>query len=175
MRIIIEASPEEYAALIKDLSEGNELSQKAAALFSVIKTRGTTIKPMPIGNLWDDFTWPAIHLFDIIRVHHSEETEDFFSIAMTELVKSHYRKFGIKSLQISRIVGGARQTTNKYSQQPILQIHKSGNDKIVTASKRFLDGFYELMKNWLTQYVQNLEQRGFPLPGDENSYESPAN
>jgi len=113
MRIIIEASPEEYAALIKDLSEGNELSQKAAALFSVIKTRGTTIKPMPIGNLWDDFTWPAIHLFDIIRVHHSEETEDFFSIAMTELVKSHYRKFGIKSLQISRIVGGARQTTNK--------------------------------------------------------------
>ena len=34
MRIIIEASPEEYAALIKDLSEGNELSQKAAALFS---------------------------------------------------------------------------------------------------------------------------------------------
>jgi hypothetical protein len=78
------------------------LSQKAAALFSVIKTGGTTIKPMPVGNLWDDFTWPVIHLFDIIRVHHSEETEDFFSIAMTELVKSHYRKFGIKSLQISR-------------------------------------------------------------------------
>jgi hypothetical protein len=93
---------------------------------------------------------------------------------MTELVKSHYRKFGIKSLQISRIIGGARQITNKYSQQPILQIHKAGNDKIVTASKRFLDGFYELMKNWLTQYLQNLEQRGFPLPGDENSYESPA-
>jgi hypothetical protein len=174
MRIIIEASPEEYTALIKDLSEGNSLSQKAAALFSVIKTRETTIKPLPAGNIWDDFTWPAIHLFDIIRVHHSEETEDFYSLSMTELVENHYRKFGIKPLQISRIVGGARQTTNKYSQQPILQLHKAGNDKIVTASKKFLDGFYELLKNWLNQYLQNLEQRGFPLPGDEKSYEPPA-
>ncbi len=174
MRIIIEASPEEYAALIKDLSEGNSLSQKAAALFSVIKTGETTIKPMSVDNIWDDFTWPAIHLFDIIRVHHSEETEDYFSLTMTELVENHYRKFGIKPLQISRIVGGARQTTNKYSQRPILQLHKTSNDKIVIASKIFLDGFYELMKNWLTQYLQNLEQRGFPLPGDESSYESPA-
>ena len=173
MRIIIEASPEEYAALIKDLSKGNSLSKKAARLFSVIKTRETTIKPMPGGNIWDDFTWPAIHLFDIIRVHHSEETEDYYSIAMTDLVENHYRKYGIKPLQISRIVGGARQTTNKYSQQPILQLHNTGNDKIVTASKKFLGGFYGLMKNWLNQYLQNLEQRGFLLPGDESSYELP--
>ena len=173
MRIIIEASPEEYAALIKDLSKGNSFSKKAAALFSVIKARETTIKPMPIGNIFDDFTWPAIHLFDIIRVHHTEETEDYFSLSMTELIKNHYRKFGIKPVQISRIVGGARQTTNKYSQQPILQLHKVGNDKIVRASKRFLDGFYELMKNWMGQYLQNLEQRGFRLPGDERSYKLP--
>ena len=173
MRIIIEASPEEYATLIRDLSEGNNLSQKAAALFSVIKNRETTIKPMPIGNIFDDFTWPAIHLFDIIRVHHTEKTEDYFSLSMTELVKNHYRNFGIKPVQIFRIVGGARQTTNKYSQQPILQLHKVGNDKIVRASKRFLDGFYELMKNWLSQYIQNLEQRGFSLPGDMKSYKSP--
>ena len=95
MPIIIEASPEEYATLFRDLSEGNNLSQKAAALFSVIKNRETTIKPIPIGNIFDDFTWPAIHLFDIIRVHHTEKTEDYFSLSMTELVKNHYRNFGI--------------------------------------------------------------------------------
>ena len=93
---------------------------------------------------------------------------------MTDLVKNHSRQFGIKSLQISRIVGGARQNTNKYSQQPILQLHNKGNDKIVTASKAFLDGFFAFIKNWMTQYSQNLEQRGFSLPGDESSYESPA-
>jgi hypothetical protein len=173
MRIIIDASPEEYAALIRDLSEGNDLSKKVAALFSVIKTEEKTNKPLPVGNMWDDFTWPAIHLFDIIRVHHTEKTEDYFSLSMTELVKNHYRNFGIKPVQISRIVGGARQTTNKYSQQPLLQLHKVGNDKIVRASKRFLDGFYELMKNWLSQYIQKLEQRGSSLPGDMRSYKSP--
>ena len=31
MRIIIEASPEEYAALIKDLSEGNEPVPKSGS------------------------------------------------------------------------------------------------------------------------------------------------
>ncbi len=51
MRIIIEASPEEYAALIQVLSVGNSLYQKVAALFSVIKTRETTIKPLPVGNI----------------------------------------------------------------------------------------------------------------------------
>lgn len=144
-----------------------------AALFSVIKTEEKTNKPLPVGNIWDDFAWPAIHLFDIIRVHHTEETEDYFSIAMTDLVKSHYRRFGIKPLQISRIVGGARQNTNKYSQQPMLQLHNTGSDKIATASKAFLDGFYAFIKNWLTQYSQNIEQRGFLLPGDESAYESP--
>ena len=172
MRIIIEASPEEYAALIRDLSKGNSLSQKTVALFSALKTAETTVKPMPVGNLWDDFTWSAIHLFDILRIHHTEETEDYFSMPMARLVEKHYRKSGIKPLQISRIVGGARQTTNRYSHPPILQVHNSASGKIVTASKKFLDGFYNQMKNWLVRYEQDLEERGFPLPGDKKSYAS---
>jgi hypothetical protein len=174
MRIIIDASPEEYAALIKDLSEGNSLSQKAAALFSAIQTEETLIKPLPVGNIWDDFTWPAIHLFDIIRVHHTEETVDYLSISMAELVKNHYQKFGMNSLQISRIIGGARQMTNKYNKTPILQVHKSGSDKIVTASKVVLDEFYDFIKNWQTRYEQDIDQRGFSLPGDKKSYQPPA-
>jgi hypothetical protein len=55
----------------------------------------------------------------------------------------------------------------------MLQLHNTGSDKIVTASKAFLDGFYAFIKNWLTQYSQNIEQRGFLLPGDESAYESP--
>jgi len=129
MRLILEASPEEFATLIKELSEGKDLSQRTIELFSILKSSSIGFKPLPVGDIWDDFTWAAIHLFDIIRVHHTEKTEDFFSIPMDVLVKNHYAKFGMKSLQISRIIGGARQVTNKYSRPPCLQIHKTSNEK----------------------------------------------
>lgn len=118
-------------------------------------------------NPFTHVSWSSIHLFDVIRIHHTSERSDVMVMTEAQLEQHRLAPGGttFNKDQLSRIIGGARQTTNKLDIPPILEIQKISGIKEFCAYKRALPQFNEYMDTWQSTYHKELKERGFFLPG----------
>ena len=177
INICIDGSSEESANFIKALLSADTDKQKIVAHFvnkglEIGVGEGTEIKNQDreIPNPFETVSWSSIHLYQIICLHHSTERPDCFVMTEEELVRHRINSSGATYTkeQLSRITGGARQTTNALGIAPILEIKNAGLVKEFCASKKSLEHFEAAMANWHPAYRKELQERGFYFPGEES-------
>lgn len=120
-------------------------------------------------NPFESVSWSAIHLYHVIRANHTGKRADYFYMAEKELESYRLSHTGaaFEPEQLSRITGGARQTTNKLSLPPILEISRSGVEKRFHANRWALAGFDRFIQDWGGDYRNELKERGCYFPGEE--------
>ncbi len=119
--------------------------------------------------IFENIGWPAYHLYDIILQYHSSEDPTCFCMTAEELEKYQLNDSGLtlKREQLSRIIGGARQTTNKFELPPIMEIKSFGLNKKFCINKEMIPVFNRYKQIQLSAYRDELQQRDFYFPGEE--------
>lgn len=183
MTIVLEGDEKEFANLIRELAgEDTDLRgliagiEKSDLRLQTGAGGNTTRRKKDIDMfIFESISWSSMYLYDVILNHHTSEGPDLLYMTARELTGYRLNDKGQKfdKEQLSRIVGGTRQTTNRLKVPPLFEIRKVGSVKKFGASKQMVPAFKKFKETIQMSYESEMKERNYSIPGKKSGVASP--